>query len=240
MYPVHYVSHGLECVCLSAIDLHMTSTAGHLARTSPRLGSRSPSDMSSSPSLLYAAVSSNSAHSHSASAIFERDIEPTLLVPRIARTDQLDMALPSVLDSAASLLAAADVDHIAVLTPVAVDGMASPIGSLRSRSPSPSPPHPPANRLSFISYSDLLSSTPASTLPLASLTTSPDPPPHIPALVATPASPSARSPATSLRGLARDTLLDDLGGEWEREGLGTGLEERLEALIAIPHPQKHV
>lgn len=27
-------------------------------------------------------------------------------------------------------------------------------------------------------------------------------------------------------------MLDDLGGEWEREGLGKGLEERLEALIA--------
>lgn len=26
---------------------------------------------------------------------------------------------------------------------------------------------------------------------------------------------------------------DDLGGEWEREGLGRGLEERLEALMAI-------
>ena len=222
----------------------MTS-AGHLARTSPRLGSRSPSDMSSSPSSLYAVVSSSSAHSHSASAIFERDIEPIVLTPRIARTDQLDIALPSVLDSAASLFAAADVDHIAVLTPITVDDMASPIDSLRSRSPSPSP-NLPTNRLSFISYSDLLSSTPASTLPLASLTTSAssaDPPPHIPALIATPASP-ARSPATSLRGLAvhRDSILDDLGGEWEREGLGTGLEERLEALIAIPplpHPQRH-
>lgn len=224
--------------------MHMTS-AGHLARTPPRLGSRSPSDMSSSPSSLYAVVSSSSAHSHSASAIFERDIEPIVLTPRIARTDQLDIALPSVLDSAASLFAAADVDHIAVLTPITVDDMASPIDSLRSRSPSPSP-NLPTNRLSFISYSDLLSSTPASTLPLASLTTSAssaDPPPHIPALIATPASP-ARSPATSLRGLAvhRDSILDDLGGEWEREGLGTGLEERLEALIAIPplpHPQRH-
>jgi len=29
-------------------------------------------------------------------------------------------------------------------------------------------------------------------------------------------------------------LLDDLGGEWAREGLGKGLEERLEALMAVP------
>jgi hypothetical protein len=26
-------------------------------------------------------------------------------------------------------------------------------------------------------------------------------------------------------------MLDDIGGEWEREGLGRGLEERLEALM---------
>lgn len=29
-------------------------------------------------------------------------------------------------------------------------------------------------------------------------------------------------------------LLEDLGGEWAREGLGTGLEERLEALMTVP------
>lgn len=28
---------------------------------------------------------------------------------------------------------------------------------------------------------------------------------------------------------------DDLGGEWEREGLGRGLEERLEALTPVGH-----
>ena len=26
---------------------------------------------------------------------------------------------------------------------------------------------------------------------------------------------------------------DEVGGEWEREGLGRGLEERLEALMAV-------
>lgn len=61
------------------------------------------------------------------------------------------------------------------------------------------------------------------------------------------------SAATSLRGFVmgpmggithagkRDSIamLDDVGGEWEREGLGRGLEERLEALIALPPPQLH-
>jgi hypothetical protein len=27
-------------------------------------------------------------------------------------------------------------------------------------------------------------------------------------------------------------IFDDVGGEWEREGMGGGLEERLEALLA--------
>jgi hypothetical protein len=34
--------------------------------------------------------------------------------------------------------------------------------------------------------------------------------------------------------------LDDVGGEWEREGLGKGLEERLEALINLPPVQPQV
>jgi hypothetical protein len=29
-------------------------------------------------------------------------------------------------------------------------------------------------------------------------------------------------------------FLDNIGGEWEREGLGRGLEERLDALVLIP------
>jgi hypothetical protein len=39
--------------------------------------------------------------------------------------------------------------------------------------------------------------------------------------------------AGSGTGSNRDSIamLDDIGGEWEREGLGRGLEERLEALM---------
>jgi len=37
--------------------------------------------------------------------------------------------------------------------------------------------------------------------------------------------------------LRHSVLLDkDLGGEWEREGLGRGLEERLEALLRTEAP----
>lgn len=85
-----------------------------------------------------------------------------------------------------------------------------------------------------------------------------DPPPHIPSVnslaLNTPAGtkhPATSSAATSLRGFAiaaagtgnRDSTamsLDDVGGEWEREGLGKGLEERLEALINLPPVQPQV
>ena len=126
----------------------------------------------------------------------------------------------------------------------------------------PSPPNFPKKRLSFMSYNDLLSSTPTTTQPLSSLTTcasATEPPPHIPSVsglnVASAvyssgcASPASRAPslrnfplgAVGIGGFIhpgkRDSiaLLDNMGGEWEREGLGKGLEERLDALI-LPGP----
>ncbi|KAF4609514.1 hypothetical protein D9613_012223 [Agrocybe pediades] len=130
----------------------------------------------------------------------------------------------------------------------------------------PSPIHLPKKRLSFMSYSDLISSTPASTQPLSSLTTcasASSEPPHIPsvsglnvinAIHAHQTSSAAHSPVLSTAGLPsvlfqqqstksatpslhvnrdRDSVvfLDNVGGEWERQGLGKGLEERLEALV---------
>ncbi|THH16754.1 hypothetical protein EW146_g3928 [Bondarzewia mesenterica] len=110
------------------------------------------------------------------------------------------------------------------------------------------PPSPRAHtkRLSFMSYTDLLSSTPTSTLPLSSFTTSvSDPPPHLPSVLGVPQM-QAGSAGSSIHGDRRSSfyggerdvregregmLLDDVGGEWEREGLGQGLEERLEALM---------
>ncbi|KAJ7162226.1 hypothetical protein C8R46DRAFT_346193 [Mycena filopes] len=298
-----------------------------------RKGSKSPSSIPSSPT---------SVHS-SSSAIFERDIEPIHVSPsapnakkdphRTARsknTETLDQSVPSVLDSAASILASMnseDGDSIAVTAPAPLSssglldqsavrsrssGFASPIGSFRSRSPSPSPragnrtslllnippggilgpqqsphvatpnpvqyPSPPApaspssapqtarqfdpvtptgenafragpsqahKRLSFVSYADLIASTPTATQPLSALTSPATSPAHIPGVaISTGADPSATttagsayggSGAPSLRNFGfgigdEDRTMDDVGGEWEREGLGKGLEERLEAL----------
>jgi len=140
-------------------------------------------------------------------------------------------------------------------------GLGSPLQPI---SPSTSSPHSPigsaSKRLSFVSYADLLTSTPTSTIPLASLTTAAsavEPPPHI-TCVAGLSGPNKiashpGSAGTSLKGFVinphplphhsgdpfscptyknkRDSIaLIDEGGEWEREGLGKGLEERLDVL----------
>ncbi|KAJ7625465.1 hypothetical protein B0H17DRAFT_1111052 [Mycena rosella] len=290
------------------IDLrHMTSNtllaSQHLQAT-VRKGSRSPSSIPSSPT---------SVHS-SSSAIFERDIEPFHLstpapapgakkdphrTARSKNTETLEQSVPSVLDSAASILTSMssdDGDSISVIAPAPLSsaglmdqgtirsrssGFASPIGSFRSRSPSPSPranrnslllnipapaaapafPSPPVSgsppltarqfvdpatptsaitspqnkRLSFMSYADLLASTPAATQPLSSLTSPAGSPAHIPGVTIATAGEGEASGAPSLRNFGfglgdEDRTMDDVGGEWEREGLGRGLEERLEAL----------
>ncbi|TFY58637.1 hypothetical protein EVG20_g8072 [Dentipellis fragilis] len=127
------------------------------------------------------------------------------------------------------------------------------LGSTTSTTP-PSP-RTATHRLSFMSYTDMLSSTPSSTLPLSSLTTSAsssDPPPHLPSVLGIPqhqqhfpgsaagslhegaASGGRNSWYASEGGGNRGSLfVDDVGGEWEREGLGQGLEERLEALMGV-------
>ncbi|KAH9043722.1 hypothetical protein EDB85DRAFT_1911865 [Lactarius pseudohatsudake] len=110
----------------------------------------------------------------------------------------------------------------------------------------PPSPHASTKRLSFLSYTDLLTSVPSSTLPLSSLTTSAtvaDPPPHLLTVLGIPqhvgGGSTGASPRNSFYG-DRDVregreglFIDDCGGEWEREGMGQGLEERLESLMVI-------
>jgi hypothetical protein len=128
--------------------------------------------------------------------------------------------------------------------------ISSPVSAPTSLSLPPSP-QLAKKRLSFMSYSDLLSSTPAATQPLSSLTTcvsSTEPPPHIPGVSGLNIANAMQAPSHHLGGGGiqgfsghgglmhvgkRDSIamLDNVGGEWEREGLGRGLEERLEALV---------
>lgn len=130
----------------------------------------------------------------------------------------------------------------------------SPIVS--SLSASSAGPSNSDKRLSFMSYTDLLTSTPASLQPLSSLTTSAsstEPPPHIPSvsgMTQASASQYLHSPShspgragsfvkaagviegrTESSGDRSSIAFDDVVGEWEREGFGGGLEERLEALL---------
>ena len=102
-----------------------------------------------------------------------------------------------------------------------------------------------AKRISFVSYTDLLTSAPVSTVPLSTLTNSMEPPPHIPSVVGFPSNsseyagskaPSIKSSPGVISSVKEGDIIDDLGlvgGEWEREGLGRGLEERLDAIAAM-------
>ncbi|KAG6888583.1 hypothetical protein C0995_007265 [Termitomyces sp. Mi166 len=180
---------------------------------------------------------------------------------------------PSVDSSEETTRTAIEPPASAPLTPPPVP---SSLPTLSTAPSSFSQPHSPisaspstaSKRLSFVSYADLLTSAPTSTIPLSSLTTAAsafEPPPHI-SSVTYPASASA---ATSLRGFpispigfdgpglhcagshsgspkrSRDgtallmpghpATLDDAGGEWEREGLGRGLAERLDVLYGTAH-----
>ncbi|EKM53334.1 uncharacterized protein PHACADRAFT_259631 [Phanerochaete carnosa HHB-10118-sp] len=114
-------------------------------------------------------------------------------------------------------------------------------GGLASHAP-PSPKNP-SKRLSFLSYTDLLTSVPASTHPLSSFTQFNEPPPHLSSVIGIPqAQAQLSSGAASIHGSLKASawiterdpatdLVNDVGGEWEREGLGRGLEERLETLM---------
>ncbi|KAG8921319.1 hypothetical protein FRC02_000317 [Tulasnella sp. 418] len=136
------------------------------------------------------------------------------------------------------------------------------VGLTTASPPSPSPNN--ANkRLSFISYNDMLNSTPISQFTLKSVVTNPpadEEPPHLVATTTTTTSSAAsmkasHSPTTDVFGLGLNpaTTAPVMGGggasghghhthshdetgeaaEWEQEGLGRGLEERLEAVLAI-------
>ncbi|TCD65576.1 hypothetical protein EIP91_002497 [Steccherinum ochraceum] len=136
--------------------------------------------------------------------------------------------------------------------PTPTSTSASPISHGTSLAAINIPSHPPSpkntatKRLSFISYTDLLSSTPSSSMPLSSLTLSVNEPPHLPSVLGLPQAQAQHmhtsgSSAGSLNGAAglldgdsAAMAADGVGGEWEREGLGRGLEERLESLMAVP------
>ena len=120
--------------------------------------------------------------------------------------------------------------------------------------PNAIPPHltpsKDKRRISFISYNDLLLSVPTSITPLGEITSGNLSPDHLPGTVSpsmTNRSPILPPPMPSLGPISGSSAgpgaLESkpswetgrtgglgLEGEWEREGLGKGLEQRLEGL----------
>ncbi|KAL5634245.1 hypothetical protein ACGC1H_006162 [Rhizoctonia solani] len=101
--------------------------------------------------------------------------------------------------------------------------------------PPATPPHPiprprksnpqlntDTNRLSFMSYHDLLASTPVATVPLSSIVSGGGEPGHLPGVI------GLHGHRTS--GIFGDDV-SETHGEFDREGLGRGLEERLEGVL---------
>jgi len=115
----------------------------------------------------------------------------------------------------------------------AQEGFAGPIAEAQSHSPSYSQGglspllSQASKRLSFVSYSDILNSAPLSSVPFSTIITSDEPPPHLPAVMG---STMENVPASGSSVVGSDAG-EWLGGEWEREGFGKGLEERLEAVL---------
>lgn len=78
-----------------------------------------------------------------------------------------------------------------------------------------------------MSYHDLLASTPLSSVPLSAITSGQDAPGHLPGIVGMHGHGSASGVGLG----ANEGEGGDVGGEFDREGLGRGLEERLEAVL---------
>ncbi|KAF8748175.1 hypothetical protein RHS01_11000 [Rhizoctonia solani] len=204
-------------------------------------GNRSPNSMPSSPT---------SVHS-SSSAIFERDIEqPSFVAHTIKDPHHISRAMTHELDAAVP-------NDVSVIAPAQLNKPR--LGHSRSPSPTARPsfverqstgPSPPAtdtsppspapnrriphsslvplntdiNRLSFMSYHDLLASTPVATVPLSSIVSGGGEPGHLPGVI------GLHGHRTS--GIFGDDVSEtQSGGEFDREGLGRGLEERLEGVL---------
>ena len=79
-----------------------------------------------------------------------------------------------------------------------------------------------------MSYHDLLASTPLAAVPLNALINGTDEPGHLPGVIGM----HSHGHGSSMGGLgAAEGEGGDIGGEFDREGLGKGLEERLEGVL---------
>ena len=122
------------------------------------------------------------------------------------------------------------------MPPTPAPGQAHP-----SAVPSHLTPSKDKRRISFISYNDLLLSVPTTVTHLGEITSGQLSPEHLPGTVSpnisrSPAPPSI-NPLSSTAGDSSSSVPQvdgdgGAGGEWSREGLGKGLEQRLEDLVS--------
>lgn len=203
--------------------------------TSPMVKSRSPSPVGSksgTASLLFSPGAASTALSSPPSSVTgspptrpavnhttsDKQIPPALITPTSAYYSVASSAESSPQNNVKELPNAND--------QVPRSHPTTPPRTARARlSPlSTTPPAANPKRLSFMSYSDLLNATPTSLMPLSSLTNGPQ----------EPASNILPTDTASIHNAgSRDSVL--LGSvfkdEWEKEGLGRGLEERIEAIM---------
>ena len=120
--------------------------------------------------------------------------------------------------------------------PTPAPGQAHP-----SAVPSHLTPSKDKRRISFISYNDLLLSVPTTVTNLGEITSGQLSPDHLPGTVSPNMSrspvPPPINPLTSATGDSTSSIPQvdgdgGVGGEWSREGLGKGLEQRLEDLVS--------
>jgi len=172
-------------------------------------------------------------------------VSPGSQSPRPAAERQNSLTTPGVPGAFVSSPAGSSVNVSPSMSPIsnimslsAQDGVSSPATEAQSHSPSHSQGglsplvSPSSKRLSFVSYSDILNSTPISTVAFSSIITSDELPPHIPAVMGS--NPENTVPASGSSTFGSDSG-EWLGGEYEKEGFGRGLEARLEAVLNREH-----
>lgn len=94
-------------------------------------------------------------------------------------------------------------------------------------------------RISFISYNDLLLGVPTSVASLGEIASGNLSPDHLPGTLSPPPLAAGNPTRSPVIGASvspvnnRDSMSPQLEGEWSREGLGRGLEQRLEDLVLL-------
>ncbi|KAG8854289.1 hypothetical protein FRB96_007694 [Tulasnella sp. 330] len=215
----------------------------------------SGSPPSAAPSPLVLTPPPGTVGSRSAISQNSRTSRPTSLYEELSLSP---LVVTSAMDE--PLEVPADVEPIALSGHAHLHSPPSPqVVPHTLRDTSNSPSNAASKRLSFISYNDLLNSTPISSYPLSNLTSPNTEPTHQIEVSVSNGRPKLGSRGSTLNNRTSPTSeifgsgflgaieggevpgaatahgnshdLGPKGGEWERGGFGTGLEERLEAAL---------